>query len=59
METIKTYQDLKAVGENEKERMGFVLTANNEHKESDLYRIAVDADKYAKGKNATKSGKKK
>ena len=53
METIRTYQDLKAVGENEKERMGFVLTAINEHKASDLYRMAVDADKYAKGKNAT------
>lgn len=53
METIKTYQDLKAVGENEKERMAFVLAAINEHKSSDLYKIAVDADKYAKGKNAT------
>lgn len=50
---IKTYQDLLALGENEKERMNFVLSAIQEHKASEQYRIAKDAELYASGKNAT------
>ena len=33
--------------------MAFVLSAIGEHKSSDIYRTAVDAEKYASGKNAT------
>lgn len=53
MIVIKTYQDLLALGENEKERMNFVLSAIQEHKASEQYRIAKDAELYASGKNAT------
>ena len=53
MVRIKTYQDLKSVGEIEKDRMAFVLSAIGEHKSSDIYRTAVDAEKYASGRNAT------
>lgn len=53
MATIKTFQDLKAVGENESDRMEFVLSAIKEHKASDLYRLAVDADLYYKHQNPT------
>ena len=53
MVEIKTYQDLLAVGENERERMQFVLSAINEHKASEAYRIAKDAELYASGRNAT------
>lgn len=41
-----TYQDLVAVGENEEERMAFVLRAINQHMSSADYRIARDADMY-------------
>jgi hypothetical protein len=51
--TIKTYQDLLKVGQSEKQRMDFVLSAINEHKSSEQYKIARDAELYAKGKNAT------
>ena len=44
--TIKTFQDLQALGQDEKARMDFVLQAINEHKSSTLYRTAVDADMY-------------
>lgn len=50
---MKTYQDLLEVGENEKQRMDFVLIAINEHKASPAYKIAEDATLYASGKNAT------
>ena len=53
MVRIKTYQDLKSVGEIEKDRMAFVLSAIGEHKSSDIYRTAVEAEKYASGRNAT------
>ena len=33
--------------------MAFVLSAIGEHKSSDIYRTAVDAEKYASGRNAT------
>ena len=50
---IKTYQDLLKVGQNEKERMEFVLSAIREHKASKQYQIARDAELYASGRNAT------
>ena len=53
MAEIKTYQDLLEVGENEKDRMNFVLSAISEHKKSEQYNIAKDAEMYASGKNAT------
>ena len=50
---MKTYQDLLALGENEKARMDFVLSVIEEHRSSSDYKIAEDAEKYASGKNAT------
>lgn len=50
---MKTYQDLLALGENEKERMQFVLKCIAEHKNSAAYRLAVDADMYYKHMNPT------
>lgn len=53
MDIIKTYSDLLEVGKDENKRMSFVLSAINDHKESDCYKIAKDAKLYASGKNAT------
>ena len=53
MEDIKTYQDLLEIGENERDRMEFVLSAINEHKGSDLYKTAYDAELYYKHQNPT------
>lgn len=50
---IRTYQDLLEIGENERNRMDFVLTAINEHKTSDAYKIARDADLYYRHRNPT------
>lgn len=50
---MKTYNDLLAVGENEKDRMGFVLQVIKQHKSSDLYRIAADAELYYRQMNPT------
>ena len=50
---MKTYNDLLNVGENEKERMDFVLQVIKEHKSSDLYRIAADAELYYRQLNPT------
>ena len=50
---IKTYQDLTSVGEVEQKRMDFVLDAIRQHKASEAYRIAKDAELYASGRNAT------
>ena len=41
------------VGENEKQRMEFVLSAIREHKGSDLYKTAYDAELYYKHQNPT------
>lgn len=48
-----TYNDLQEIGDNEKERMQFVLRAIEEHRSSDIYKQAVIADKYASGHNVT------
>lgn len=50
---MKTYQDLLELGENEKERMDFVLQAISEHKSSALYITAIDADMYYRHLNPT------
>ncbi len=48
-----TYNDLLACGDNERARMDFCLDAIKEHKASEMYRVAVDADLYYKHKNPT------
>lgn len=50
---IKTYQDLLELGENERERMNFVLNAINEHKATEAYRVASDAEEYYRHRNPT------
>ena len=50
---IKTYQDLLEIGENERDRMEFVLDAIREHKGSELYKTAYDAELYYKHQNPT------
>lgn len=48
-----TYQDLLAVGEDEKERMDFVRKVIAEHRNSELYRTADIADQYFRHRNVT------
>ena len=48
-----TYQDLLALGEDEKSRMEFIWRAINEHKGSRAYQMAVDAELYFNGENPT------
>lgn len=50
---ILTYQDLIAVGENEANRMEFILTAISKHEDSELYRMAMDAEDYYRHRNPT------
>ena len=50
---MKTYNDLVAVGENEKERIDFIRQAINEHCSSERYKTAVDAELYYDGLNPT------
>ena len=52
-ETLRTYQDLLAVGENEKERMEFVRGAVQDHTSSDDYKIAAAAEAYYAKHNLT------
>lgn len=48
-----TYEDLLAVGQNEKSRMTFVQRVISEHKASSEYRNAVLAEQYYAGVNPT------
>ena len=48
-----TYEDLTALGQDEKERIKFVLQAIKEHSQSNEYRIAKNAEKYYNGENPT------
>ena len=48
-----TFQDLQAVGENERARMDFVHSAIAKHKASDEYREAVVAKDYERHRNRT------
>ena len=50
---MKTYNDLVNTGEFEKNRMDFVLQVIKEHKSSDLYRTASDAELYYRQMNPT------
>ena len=50
---ILTYNDLLEIGENEQDRMEFVLSAIREHKASKDYAIAADAELYYKHQNPT------
>lgn len=50
---MKTYQDLLACGEDEKERIAFITAAIDDHKRSDLYKTAADAQLYYNGENPT------
>lgn len=53
MINILTYNDLLEIGENERDRMEFVLDAIREHKGSELYKTAYDAELYYKHQNPT------
>ena len=50
---MKTWQDLIEVGESEQKRMEFVLAAVKAHKETELYKIARDAEAYYANHNVT------
>ena len=50
---ILTYNDLLEIGENERDRMAFVLDAIDEHKASETYKTARDAELYYKHQNPT------
>lgn len=50
---MKTFQDLQALGDNQGERIKFVLDAIREHKASADYLLAEDAETYGKGQNST------
>lgn len=50
---ILTFNDLVEIGENERDRMEFVLSAIREHKVSRDYAIAADAELYYKHQNPT------
>lgn len=48
-----TYQDLLDCGQDERRRMDFIRSAVSQHKSSDLYKTAVDAQLYYDGENPT------
>ena len=51
---MKTYQDwLKVAEGSENERMAFIQALITEHKASDIYKQADDAENYYKGQNTT------
>ena len=50
---MKTFQDLTAVGESEKARMDFVQSAISQHKQSEAYKTAKNAQLYYKHQNPT------
>ena len=50
---MKTYQDLQEIGTEEKARMEFVLSVINDHKSSEKYKEAKDAEEYAQRRNIT------
>ena len=53
MRRTKTYQDLAALGDNEKARMDFVAGLVREHTSSDGYKIAAAAEAYYAKRNLT------
>lgn len=50
---MKTYQDLEALGNNEQARMDFIRALVAEHKGSEAYRQAADAEEYYAKQNIT------
>ena len=50
---IYTYNDLIAQGDDEKKRIAFIGNVIENHKRSEAYKWAVDADNYIKQKNTT------
>lgn len=50
---MKTYQELEKLGQNERERMAFVLDVVREHKRSQQYKEAKDAEAYYEKRNIT------
>lgn len=50
---MKTYQDLTAVGQDEKARIAFIRSAIEDHRGSAAYRTALDAEFYYDGENPT------
>ena len=50
---MKTYQNLESVGLVEAERMKFITDAVREHKASDAYKVARDAEAYYAKRNVT------
>lgn len=50
---MKTYNDLVAVGDDEKVRIEFIREAINEHRGSRAYNTAADAEEYYNGLNPT------
>lgn len=53
IELIYTYQDLLNVGDEEQERVAFMLKVIYNHKQSDEYKTALIAEEYNKHKNVT------
>ena len=51
--TEYTYQDLLAIGDEDRNRVEFVLKAINNHKNTDDYKTAAIAEEYNKHKNVT------
>lgn len=51
--TIKTYQDLLAIGEDERKRIEFVQDVIKDHRGSKLYSDALTANEYYAGRNVT------
>lgn len=50
---MQTYQDLLAVGDNDKARMEFVFAAINRHKGTQIYKMSEVADSYDRKRNIT------
>lgn len=53
MDAIKTYNDLVAVGDDEKRRMDFALSVVRDHQASPEFKTAVVAREYYRGVNTT------
>lgn len=50
---MRTYNDLLTLAQDETARMHFILAAIQEHKLSEMYQIAFDAEEYSRQRNVT------
>lgn len=50
---MKTFQDLEALGKNQRKRIDFCLSLINEHKSSEAYKTAIAAEEYDARRNVT------